>query len=165
MQPDRSRAAEMVAVVSCAGILATGLVSAFGSVGWTLATAAASLAAIAAAVAARPALARVPGWVPSWAFRLDVDGQVLTYPSGEGPEPLCAWARAHDLDPHCVVVPQTAMVRDGWLTLQMYRVDAAGNKYMDPADHTRAARETVTVRLMDNPPDCWIRREVSHGTA
>lgn len=62
MQPDRSRAAEMVAVVSCAGILATGLVSAFGSVGWTLATAAASLAAIAAAVAARPALARVPGW-------------------------------------------------------------------------------------------------------
>lgn len=122
------------------------------------------------AMGRRPRLA-ASGRVPPWDFAVDVGGQVLIYPIVDGAatygrlDRLQAWCLAHDLDPGNVVVPQTAVIRDGWLTLELHRVDAAGNKYVDPADHTRAARETVRVRLMDNPPDCWVRREVSRGSA
>ncbi|WP_329214898.1 hypothetical protein OG352_05470 [Streptomyces sp. NBC_01485] len=73
------------------------------------------------------------------------------------------WLRINGIDPGDVPVPSELAVEDGAFGLviryEAYLRNAAGHRYVDPADRDRAARENRTVLLQLAPPAEWFTTE------
>lgn len=98
-------------------------------------------------------------------FVVEHGSEVLTYlipPGTVAMERVTEWMVAHGVDPGTVPVPSRAVIADGRLTVEQYALDADGNRCVDETGE-HAARTTVTVPLVVEPPQCWRSREVSRA--